>query len=163
MPFHIKQPIILEKVADTIQDSHHVLWLGKQNHQLFYGLLQDVPRTASNQIFYLSLGYFVSVKNLITLNPFSAFHVVVTWCKHSIILKHMYFQELACNWWNKMVRVNIGVEQLRPLGEGIWHLPNPIRALIGSLKGHNLVLKNLQCYLYLLEWPVESHKYLLTH
>ena len=31
------------------------------------------------------------------LNPFSTFHITVTWCKQSIILKHMYFQELARN------------------------------------------------------------------
>ena len=39
-----------------------------------------------------------------------------------------------------------------------------IRGPLGSLKGHNLVVKkNLQCYLYLLKWPVESCEYLLTH
>ena len=34
---------------------------------------------------------------LLPLNPFSTFHVTVTWCKQSIILKHVYFQELAHN------------------------------------------------------------------
>ena len=42
-----------------------------------------------------------------------------------------------------MVQTDFSLEHLGLSTEGVYHLPNPIRAFIGAFKEHNIVVKKI--------------------